>query len=81
MANPDCTRCHKPIPDVPTEGWVNKVLLVKQGVRYKLRLNMWRLRWLPENPADRMRLTYSEVDLCSPCSVAVWMYAQGKEDQ
>lgn len=81
MSNKDCTRCHNPIPDRPGEGWVKKVLLRKQTTRYGLRLDRWRVRWWPENPADRVQLTYSELDLCSPCSVAVWMYAQGKEAQ
>jgi hypothetical protein len=73
-----CTRCGETIPDVPTEGWVNKILLRKQGVRYRLRVNMWRLRWMPENPADQMRLTYTEFDLCPPCVRAVLAYAYGK---
>ncbi|MDT0302925.1 hypothetical protein [Streptomonospora wellingtoniae] len=80
MSDPKtCTRCRNPIPKAPDEGWVNKALLRKQAIRYGLRFNMWRFRWMPEDPGDQARLSYTELDLCSPCAGAVFLFAQGKE--
>jgi hypothetical protein len=41
---------------------------------------MFTLRWLPENPSDQLRETYTELDLCDPCARDVLAFAQTRPD-
>lgn len=77
----DCTRCNATIVTQPPggEGWINKALMRRKTVHYFLRFSMWRFQWLPENPGNQVRSTYTELELCSGCAAAVFLFAQGKE--
>jgi hypothetical protein len=69
----NCARCQRPVPaEMPREG-------VRQTVRLRRETYGWRLRfrWLPENPADRARESYTPLDLCDWCAGDVFLFAQG----
>jgi hypothetical protein len=44
-----------------------------------LKFRMFTLRWLPADPRDQLRETYTELHLCDDCATAVFLFAQGKE--
>lgn len=76
-----CSRCHETIPTgLPRDGWTNRVFLRRPRftLRHSLRFDVWSFRWLPEDPQDRARRAYTELDLCNDCAVAVFDFAQGR---
>ncbi|ASU83561.1 hypothetical protein CDO52_12870 [Nocardiopsis gilva YIM 90087] len=73
-----CTRCTRAVPTEPP----------REGVRYRLRMtttthilrfSIWRFRWMPAHPADRVQTTYTDLTLCDTCAADVLAFAQGKE--
>lgn len=80
-----CTRCDAVVPSIlsgpPDERdmwWRNVIGMRRIEVAYRMRLRMFRRRWLPENPHDQLRETYTELDLCDPCARAVFAFAQAR---
>lgn len=78
-----CTRCKADVPDIlgPPPGdrdfwWRNQIGMTRHRTTWVLRLKVFRLRWLPENPHDQVSQTYTTLDLCDECAAAVFMFAQ-----
>lgn len=79
----NCTRCGAKVAAImsgPPEG---RDRWMRYGVRithreHVLRFSMFKRQWLPENPQDQVRETYTTLDLCDPCAGDVLLFAQGK---
>ena len=78
-----CTRCGVSVPSIlsgPVDDrdtwWRNQIRMDRREVSNTLRMRMFTRRWLPENPADQLRETFTTLDLCDECSAAVFMFAQ-----
>lgn len=54
-----------------------QVVLTRESVTWRLRLRRFRWVWLPANPRDRVRESYSTLDLCDWCAGDVFLFAQG----
>lgn len=85
MSDKVCTRCGVGVPAIlsgpPDERdtwWRKQVTMTRREVRHVLRFRMFKLRWLPEDPGDQLRETYTTLDLCDDCASAVFLFAQGK---
>lgn len=76
-----CSRCKGDLPAGPPrhECWVNRALLRRTTARHGLRFQMSRFTPWTENPWDQVRVTYTDLDLCSDCAADVFLYAQGRE--
>lgn len=79
-----CQRCAAEVPSIlgPPPGdrdtwWRNRIAVRRREVTYTLRLRMFRRRWLPENPHDQVRETWTELVLCDDCARAVFAFAAG----
>lgn len=78
-----CTRCGVDVPPILSgppaqrDTWWRFSIRVKQR-DYVLIFNRWTRRWLPEDPADQVALTYTDLALCDDCARAVFLFAQGK---
>jgi hypothetical protein len=66
---------------MPTDGTRYAIRIRRQltTVSHRLRFARHRFVWMPENPADQIRTTYTDLTLCDDCCGAVFVFAQGKE--
>jgi hypothetical protein len=77
-----CTRCGDPVTSrTPNEGLTQRIRMGKTTVTWRLRFSRFHWRWLPENPADRVRESYATLDLCDWCAGDVFLFAQGQPRQ
>lgn len=74
-----CARCGEALPKDRPEGWHRfGIGLHRWTEHHTLRWFHWRFQWLPEDPSDQVRATYTALDLCRGCAADVLLYAQGK---
>lgn len=79
-----CTRCGADTGFLPTRFhyWVKYSLRLKTLQRSVLTLARVRDHgWHAKTSGESMDAFFSELLLCNDCVVAVWMFAQGKEDK
>lgn len=79
-----CTRCGDPVPEMKNlepDGfwWVIRMTQETEIKRNVLRMTRFKLNWDAESSGDRIRSFYTTLQLCSPCTGDVFMFAQGKE--
>ena len=77
-----CTRCGADVPTEMLVGGTRYAIRIRRQtttVHHRLRFARHRFVWLPEDPADQVRTTYTDLALCDDCCAAVFLYAQGKE--
>jgi hypothetical protein len=82
-----CTRCGVTVqaimagPPADKDTWWRNVVGMRrvEGARWVMRFRMFRRTWLPEDPMDQVRETYTELDLCDDCARAVFAFAQGAD--
>lgn len=84
----NCTRCGADVPEIlgppPNDRdyrapWHrSQIRMRRREVSHVLRFRMFKLQWLPENPADRLAETYTTLSLCDRCTRDVFDFAQGK---
>lgn len=79
----ECTRCGTSVPAIlgpppdDRDRWHRYLIRMRRReVVYTLRFRIFTLRWLPANPSDQLRETYTELDLCDPCARVVLRFAQ-----
>jgi hypothetical protein len=88
-AESKCTRCGADVTTVldtksrplDRDTWrrYRALMVVRHHkVTHVLRFRMFTLRWLPADPHDQLRETYTELHLCDDCATAVFLFAQGK---
>lgn len=77
-----CTRCHSPLPtELPQEGHRYGLRMKTKTVEHTLRFSIIRFRWMPKDPADLVRTTYTDFPLCDPCASAVMDFAHRREPE
>lgn len=64
-----------------TERTQYRIGMTRESATWRLRFRLWRARWMPENPRDRVRTTYTDLVLCDPCGVDVWDFAYTKVER
>lgn len=81
-----CTRCGIDVPRVlsgPIEDrnvWTRyRAGLKRTTSTNTLKFSMFRREWLPENPHDQLRETFTTLELCDDCTRLVFLFAQGEE--
>ena len=82
--NEKCTRCGGPAAEAPKgKGYVNKCRIKRLATQVHSVFNfqMWRFTPWTEDPADQIRMTYTEFILCNPCAGDVFTYANTKIPQ
>lgn len=81
MSDNNCSRCKNPLSaGIPRHKcWVNKALLRRTTIQHGLRFQLWRFAPWTENPWEQVRMTYTDLELCSACAADVFLYAQGRE--
>jgi hypothetical protein len=73
-----CTRCGGVVTDrTPSEGHTQRIGLTRTTTTWRLRFSRFRWVWLPANPMDRVRESYSTLNLCDWCAGDVFLFAQG----
>lgn len=85
MSEQRCTRCGADVPAIlgppPSDRdtwWRNQIRMTRSEVQWTLRIRMLKLRWLPKNPHDQVRETYTTLSLCDDCAAAVFAFAQNQ---
>lgn len=81
-----CTRCGADVPSIMSgppdkrdRWWRNQIRMTRREVHHVMHFRIFTRRWLPEDPSDQVRETYTTLDLCDRCAGEVFLFAQGKK--
>jgi hypothetical protein len=76
--NRPCSRCGEVVSNrSPRDGVTQRIILTRTVVTWRLRFSRFRWCWLPKYADERVRESFTELDLCDWCAGDVFLFAQG----